>query len=76
MYQAEKLMTQCDVLGDEICRALEDGDDHGKNQRELEGHPANDSLSPNGRKKLAVSRLYPIMMRHSVRVSIDMVSLG
>jgi len=44
------LVTQGNILGDEICTFLENGGDNGEDQRELEGHLANDSLNPSGRK--------------------------
>jgi hypothetical protein len=43
--QAQKLMTQGHVLGDEICTPLKDDGDNGENQWELEGHPAKDTLN-------------------------------
>ena len=58
-------MAQRNVLGDEICSVLEDGANNGANQRELEGHLANDSLNPNERKKPAVPPLYLIMTKHT-----------
>ncbi len=64
MYQARELLTQGNILGDDNCTLLEDGGDNGEEQRELEKHPANDGLSPNGRKTSAISPSYPIMTRH------------
>ncbi len=37
MNEARELVTQGDILGDEICTVLEDGSDNGESQRELEG---------------------------------------
>ena len=42
-------VVQCSILGDEICAILENGGDNGENQWELEGHPADCSLSRNER---------------------------
>ena len=43
-------MTQRNVLGDEIRSVLQDGDDDGDNQWEFEGHLADGSADPDGRK--------------------------
>ena len=45
--EARELMTQRDILGHEICAILENRGNNGKNQRELEGHLANDSRRAN-----------------------------
>ena len=46
-------MTQRQVLGDEICAPFKDDCNHGKNQRELDGHPAKDTLIPFLTKKFS-----------------------
>ena len=46
--QARELMTQCHVLGDKICTPLKDNCNKRENQRELDRHPANDTLIPIG----------------------------
>jgi len=65
MDEARELVTQGDILGDEICTVLEDGSDNGENQRELEGHLADHSLGPSERRKSEDPRPYAIMTRHT-----------
>jgi hypothetical protein len=48
--EARELVTQGNILGDEICAILENGGDNGENQWELEGHPPDCSVSRNERK--------------------------
>ena len=60
-------MAQRSVFVDKACTILEDGDDNVENQWELEGHLANDSLSPNTRRMSADSRSYAIMTRHRLQ---------
>ncbi len=48
--EAQELVAQCNILGNEICTILENRGNNGENQRELEGHLANDSRRPNGRE--------------------------
>ena len=47
-------MTQSNVLGDEICSILEDSDENGENQWELEGHLAEGSLKRHEQRRSAV----------------------
>ena len=56
MSQARELVTQRNVLGDEIGSVLEDGDDNGEKQWELEGHLADGSPDPNGPKSEQLRR--------------------
>ncbi len=64
MNEAQKLVAQCSILGDEICTILENGGNSGENQWQLERHLADHSLSPNDRKKSAIPPSYSIMTRH------------
>ena len=57
--EARELVTQGNILGDEICAILENGRDTGDSQRELKGHLADHSLSPNERKKSLDPQLDP-----------------
>jgi hypothetical protein len=50
LNEARELVTQGNILGDEICAILENGGDNGENQWELEGHPPECSLSRIERK--------------------------
>jgi hypothetical protein len=50
------LVTQRNVLGDEIGSVLEDGDDDGEKQWELEEHLADGSPDPNGPKSEQLRR--------------------
>jgi hypothetical protein len=56
MNEARELVTQGDILGDEICAILGNGDDDGENQWEPEGHPAHYSHSRNERKSPQLRR--------------------
>jgi len=51
------LVTQRNVLGDEIGSVLEDGDDDGEKQWELEGHLADGSPDPQRTEKRAITPL-------------------
>jgi hypothetical protein len=56
MNEARELVTQGDILGDEISAILENGDDDGENQWGAEGHPAHYSHSRNERKNQQLRR--------------------
>jgi hypothetical protein len=56
MNEARELVTQGNILGDEICAILENGGDDGENQWEPEGHPAHYSHSRNEPKSPQLPR--------------------
>ena len=74
--QARELVTQRNVLGDEIRSVLEDGDDNGENQWELEGHLANDSRltlggAPRGVPLCRVRKWMPRVLKRHVFADAD-----
>ena len=63
VYQARDLMAQSNVLRDEICSILEDSDENGEHQWELEGHLAEGTLKRNEQRRSAVPVSCAIMTR-------------
>ena len=64
MNEARKLVAQCEILSDEICKILENGGNDVESQWQLERHLANHSLSPNDRKTSAIPPSYAMITRH------------
>jgi hypothetical protein len=58
-------MTQRQVLGDEIGTPFKDDCNNRKNQRELNGHPAKDTLIPIWPKSSMITLPYAILTRHT-----------